>query len=263
MAFHYPIFDKLTAGQTALNVFLRIPHPWSAELVSHLNVDAVTLDLQHGMIGIETMAFMLQALRRDRYPMVRLAATHPSQVMHALDAGARGIICPTVDTRKEAEEFVALCYYPPDGIRSYGPIRANLPARATYLQDYKEEVRTFAQIESKGGLENVEEIASVKNLSGLYLGPFDLSIDLGYRKLADFSDPTFMVHVKRVLAAAKKYNKIAAVHAFGEEDAVMLSKLGFDIVTPADDSGILAQALGEKLGRVSAGLPKGNEGKGY
>lgn len=247
---HYPIFEKWSSGKAAINVFLKIPHAWTAEMISYLDFDAITIDLQHGPLDFPEMISMLQAMNKEKYPMVRLAWNDPAEAMHCLDAGVKGVICPMINNRTEAEQFVNACFYPPVGNRSWGPWRANLPSRATYRQDYHVDVRLFAQIESKAGLENVEDIAATPRLSGLYLGPYDLSIDLGYEKMADFSDPTFMVHVKKVLAAAKKSKILAAVQAYNEDDAAMLAKLGFDMVTPVDESAVMIQAVKEKLARV-------------
>lgn len=246
----YPIFQKWSAGKTAINAFLKIPNAWTAEMISYLDFDAITIDLQHGPLDFPEMVTMLQAMNKEKYPMVRLAWNDPAEAMHCLDAGVKGVICPMINNRAEAEQFVSACFYPPIGNRSWGPWRANLPARATYIKDYHVDVRLFAQIESKAGLENVEDIAATPRLSGLYLGPYDLSIDLGYEKMADFSDPTFMVHVKKVLAAAKQHKILCAVQAYNEDDAAMLAKLGFDMVTPVDESAVMLQAVREKLARV-------------
>ncbi len=257
MAVSYPIFQKWSAGKTTINVFLKIPNAWTAEMISYLDFDAVTIDLQHGPLDFPEMVTMLQAMNKEKYPMVRLAWNDPAEAMHCLDAGVKGVICPMINNKAEAEAFVSACYYPPAGTRSYGPWRANIPARSTYMKDYHEDIRLFAQIESKDGLMNVNEIASTPKLHGLYLGPYDLSIDLGYEKMADFSDPTFMVHVKAVLDAAKKYNLLAAVQAYNEDDAAMLGKMGFNIVTPVDESAVMMQAVKEKLSRVVAKLGGG------
>jgi 4-hydroxy-2-oxoheptanedioate aldolase len=248
----YPIFEKWRTNKATVNVFLRINNSFVAELVSQLDFDAVTLDLQHGLVEIEHSLPMLQAIHKARFPMVRLAANDPAAIMKLLDIGAKGIICPLINTRADAEKLVNSCYYPPIGNRSYGPLRANMPARTTYMQDYKDDIITFAQIETKESLDNLEDIASTKNLSGLYVGPYDLSISLGMSKMADFADPTFMDHIKRVLSVAKKHNLITAIQAYKEEEAAMLANMGFNMVTPIDESAVLVQGVREKLERVKS-----------
>lgn len=248
----FPIFEKWRNNQPTVNIFLRINNSFVAELISQLDFDAVTLDLQHGLVELEHALPMLQAINKEKFPMVRIAANDPAAIMKLLDIGAKGIICPLINTGAEAEKLVQACYYPPKGNRSYGPLRANLPARATYMQDYHHDIVTFAQIETRESLDNLEEIAATKNLSGLYVGPYDLSISLGMAKMADFSDPKFMEHMKRVLAVAKKNNLVTAIQAYKEEEAAMLANMGFNVVTPVDESAALVQAVREKLERVKS-----------
>lgn len=248
----YPIFSKWSKNEPTVNIFLRINNSFVAELISQLDFDAVTLDLQHGLVEIEHSLPMLQAINKEKFPMVRIAANDPAAIMKLLDIGAKGIICPLINTAADAEKLVRSCYYPPKGVRSYGPLRANLPARTTYMQDYDKEIVTFAQIETKESLDNLEEIAATKDLTGLYVGPYDLSISLGMTKMADFSDPKFMEHIKRVLAVAKKNKLITAIQAYKEEEAAMLANMGFNLVTPVDESATLVQGVRGKLERVKS-----------
>lgn len=246
----YPIFQKWKDNKPTVNIFLRINNTYIAELVSNIDFDAVTLDLQHGLVELEHSLPMLQAMKDDKFPMVRIAGNDPAAIMKLLDIGAKGIICPMINTGAECAKFVNSCFYPPRGVRSYGPLRANVPNRATYLQDYHHDLITFAQIETGESLENLEEIAATKNLSGLYVGPYDLSISLGMSKMADFSDPTFMEHIKRVLAVAKKYKLITAIQAYKEDDAAMLANLGYNMVTPMEETAMIVQGITDKLNRV-------------
>jgi 4-hydroxy-2-oxoheptanedioate aldolase len=248
----FPIFEKWAQNKPTVNIFLRINSGYIAELISQLDFDAITLDLQHGLVELEHSLPMLQAIHKEKFPMVRIAANDPAAIMKLLDIGAKGIICPLINTAAEAERFVNACFYPPKGNRSFGPLRANVPARSTYMQDYDHDIVTFAQIETKEALDNLEEIAATKNLSGLYVGPYDLSISLGMSKMADFSDPAFLEHMKRVLAVAKKNKLVTAVQAYKEEDAGMLANMGFNIVTPMEESAVLVQGAREKLERVKS-----------
>ena len=80
--------------------------------------------MQHGVIDYSNAVGMLQAISTTNVvPMARVNWNEPGQIMKILDAGAYGIICPMVSNRKEAENFVKACMYPPNGYRSYGPIR--------------------------------------------------------------------------------------------------------------------------------------------
>jgi 4-hydroxy-2-oxoheptanedioate aldolase len=95
--------------------------------------------------------------------------------MKPLDAGAMGIICPMINSRAEAEEFVPYMRYPPHGQRSFGPTRAAV-AMPGYGMQMNDEALAFAMIETQGGIDNLEEIAATPGLDGIYIGPADLTL---------------------------------------------------------------------------------------
>ena len=116
--------------EMAINAWLTIPSSWSAEIMSHAGFDAITLDMQHGLIDFQTALSMLQAISTtDCVPLARAPWNEPITIMRLLDAGVYGLVCPMVNTRADAEAFVGACRYPPLGFRSFGPIRANVYAR--------------------------------------------------------------------------------------------------------------------------------------
>ena len=114
---------------------------------------------------------MLQAMKAsDATLMARVPWRDPSYIMKALDAGAMGIICPMINNRSEAEEFVSYMRYPPHGQRSFGPTRAAV-AIPGYSVAANEEVLALAMIETADGVENLDEIAATPGLDGIYVGP--------------------------------------------------------------------------------------------
>ncbi len=235
-------------GRTALSAWLGIPSSWTAELISRLGYDAVTIDMQHGLIDFQTALGMLQGIGNSAaVPMVRLPWNDPAIAMKMLDAGALGIICPMVNTGAEAASFVAACRYPPEGIRSFGPTRAAVSAGDDYFRRANDLVLTFAQIETKEGVENIEEIAATEGLSGLYVGPYDLSLSLGCKQVADLADDDLYEAIERVVRAAKKYNRRLAVFAPSPEGAAQLSRMGFQLITQGSDSGLLSEVMAAKL----------------
>jgi 4-hydroxy-2-oxoheptanedioate aldolase len=105
-----------------------------------------------------------------------------------LDAGAVGLICPMIETRAQAEAFVGACYYSRVGYRSYGQIRAGLDREGgAYVAEANDSTLTFAQIETKAGLDNLAEILSVERLSGVYIGTMDLSLSLSLKPPSDLA----------------------------------------------------------------------------
>ena len=100
----------------AVNAWLTIASPYAAEVMGHQGFDAVTVDMQHGMIGFEHAVGMFQALSATAaLPLARVSCNNPALIMQMLDAGAYGIICPMISSAEEARSFVSACRYPPGG----------------------------------------------------------------------------------------------------------------------------------------------------
>jgi 4-hydroxy-2-oxoheptanedioate aldolase len=118
---------KWRAGQQTIGAWLSLANTHSAEMLAHAGFDWLCLDLQHGLLDYTDLLHMLPAISTtDVTPMVRVADNEPWQIMKVLDAGAMGVIVPMVNNRAEAAAAVAACLYPPQGGRSFGPMRAAL-----------------------------------------------------------------------------------------------------------------------------------------
>lgn len=228
-------------GQKANNAWLQIPSGWTAETFAHAGFDSVTIDLQHGMIDYAMAVIMLQAISTSNaVPLARLAWNDPAVIMQLLDAGVYGLICPMINNRAEAEAFVSACRYPPLGMRSFGPARALLYAGDDYLEHANETVLALAMIETAAALENVDDIAAVPGLDGVYIGPSDLSLSLGLKQRADFADPALLAAFDRILEAAARHDRVVGIYAGSPERAAMLGGRGFHLVSIANDMSILA-----------------------
>jgi len=228
------------SGKTAVNGWLTVPTSWSAEILAHAGFDSITIDLQHGLIDYQTALTMLQAVSTtETVPIVRVPWKDPGIVMRLLDAGAYGIICPMIDRGADAEAFVGACRYPPEGYRSYGPIRASIFAGEDYVSHANEAILAFAMIETAEALRNLDDIAGTKGLNGLYVGPYDLSMSLGLPKLADFRNPDLLRALDDVLSSAKEYGLIAGIHCYSPESVAMLSERGFRLITFTNDTALL------------------------
>ena len=170
-------------GEPVLNGWLSIACPFTAEIMAAQGYDALTIDLQHGLVGYETATTMLQAMRASGVaPLVRVPWLDPGAVMRVLDAGAYGVICPMIETAEEAQRLVSFVRYPPTGTRSFGPLRAALTASAGDLADYgahaDDHMLCFAMIETAQAVAHIDEIVTVPGLDGIYIGPADLTLGL-------------------------------------------------------------------------------------
>ena len=251
-------------GKSAINGWLQIPNSFTAELMANQSWDSLTLDMQHGVIDYPDALGMLQAISStDVVPMVRVNWNEPGQITKILDAGAYGIICPMVSNKKEAENFIKACMYPPKGFRSYGPIRGLVYGGGDYADKANEEILKFAMIETKESLENLDEIMSTPGLDGIYIGPADLSLALGKKPSFDKpeGDPIYDV-IMKILDHAQKNKLIAGIQNGEPEYAAKMIKKGFQFVTIGSDQRYLTAASKSALGKLKKDQEK-DLGKGY
>ncbi len=230
-------------GGAAINGWLQIPSSFSAEVMAKQGWDSLTIDLQHGVVDYSNSLQMYQAISTtDVVPMARVNWNEPGQIMKILDAGCYGIICPMVSNREQAEKFVQACIYPPNGYRSYGPIRGLLYGGADYGEHANDEILKLAMIETKEALSNLDEIMSTPNLDGIYIGPSDLSLAIGAKPGFDNPEgsPTY-AEMENILKHAKKNNIVAGIHNVTPEYAEKMIKIGFQFVTVGSDLKFIAE----------------------
>jgi 4-hydroxy-2-oxoheptanedioate aldolase len=241
----------------AINGWLSLPATFLAEVMAHQGWDSLTIDLQHGVIDYESAVGMLQAISTTRtVPLVRIPWLDPGIVMKILDAGAYGVICPMINSAAEAREFVAACRYPPSGIRSCGPIRANIYAGSDYIANANRTIVTMAMIETRSGLDNLEEILSVEGLDAIYVGPSDLSLALGCEPQLDPTETVVVEAIEHVVAQARKKKIVPGIHTGSPAYAQKMIQLGFQFVTVSSDIRLLVAKSSEILhtmGRTPSG----------
>ena len=226
-------------NKQAFNGWLSIPNAFTAEVMTTVGYDSLTIDMQHGLIDYKDMVVMLPSIaERSVTPMVRVPWLDPAAIMKTLDAGAMGIICPMISTRAQAEELVSYMRFPPRGSRSLGPIRARYMLGSDYVQKNHEEVLAFAMIETAEGMDNLDEIVKTPGLDGIYIGPSDLTMSLSNGSLPaglDREEPEMIDAMKRILTAAHGAGIKACLHTGTTDYAIRGLDWGFDLVTHASD----------------------------
>jgi len=224
-------------GRCALNGWLAVPATLSAEAMVRAGWDAVTVDLQHGTADYAGLLSMLPVVEKAGVtPLVRVPWNEPSIIMRALDAGVIGVICPMIETADDARAFVRACLYPPRGARSFGPIRARLVHGDGYAAAANDTVLPIAMIETRGALDNLDEIAAVEGLAALYIGPSDLSSALGHPPGFDRTEPALLSEIARVREAAVRHGLAPCIHCGTPEYAARMAADGFRLVTVGSDA---------------------------
>ena len=255
-----PIRRLWRDGGAAVNGWLAIPTSFSAETMAHQGWDSLTIDMQHGVVDYQAAVAMLTAISTtETTPLVRVPWLDPGIIMKMLDAGAYGVICPMINSAEEARRLVAACRYPPDGQRSFGPIRALLYAGADYATHANDTVFCLAMIETRDGLDNLEEIAAVEGLDGFYVGPSDLSLALGCTPKLDQEEAPVVEAIDRIVRVAKEHGKVAGIHNMTPEYALRMIEKGYSFVTIGSDSRLMVTATQDVLGTMR-GAKKAVEG---
>ena len=141
--------------------------------------DYVGLDTQHTLMDVPTAGRLLHAAPKGGpASLIRVPSNNAADIGKALDAGADGVIVPMVNSGEEARAAVAACRYAPAGVRSFGPMRAGTPFDVDALTA---RVSLFVMVETIEAVGNIEAICATPGLTGVYVGPADLSITLGLR----------------------------------------------------------------------------------
>jgi len=255
---------KWRAGEQTIGAWLSLPNSHTAELLANAGFDWLCIDMQHGLIDYGDIRDMLPAISTtDATPIVRVPGHDSSMIMKVLDAGAMGVIVPLVNSATEAAAAIAACRYPPDGERSFGPIRAALYGGRGYVQEANDEIACIVMIETKEGIANLEQIVSTRGLSGVYVGPADLAYALGLSPPGDTDNPLHMATVSNILAACQEHGVAAGIHASSLEYAQRRIAAGFNFVTLGSDVGFMMRSAAAELAAARGTQKKEREPTGY
>jgi 4-hydroxy-2-oxoheptanedioate aldolase len=211
-------------------------------------------DLRHMLPAISTT---------ETTPLVRVSGNNPAEIMKVLDAGAMGVIVPLVNNRAEAAAAISACRYPPDGTRSFGPIRAALYGGRGYAAEANGQIACIVMIETKEGIEKVEEIVTTPGLGGVYIGPSDLALSIGLPPLGDTDNADHMATVEKILSTCKRHKVPAGIHTGGLDYTKKRLEMGFDFVTLGSDAGFMSRLAAVELAAARGSAQRQTEKTGY
>jgi 4-hydroxy-2-oxoheptanedioate aldolase len=255
---------KWRAGQQTVGGWLSLSNTHTAERLAHAGFDWLCVDLQHGLLDYRDLLHMLPAISTTQTtPFVRVSGNHASEIMKVLDAGAMGVIVPLVNDRNEALAAVSACQYPPEGTRSFGPIRAGLYAGQGYVAQANQEIACIVMIETRAGIENLESIVTTPGLGGVFVGPADLAFALGLPPLGDTEEPEHLGAISHILRVCKECSVPVGIYCSGLEFARKRLEMGFDFVSLNNDSGFMMQAVAQDLAVIRGVVPQASEPTGY
>jgi 4-hydroxy-2-oxoheptanedioate aldolase len=240
----FSLARRLKAGETVHTGWCGLPYPVVAEAIAREGFPAVTVDQQHGLWDTAATLTGIAAIRQGgAAPIVRIPVGDFATVSRTLDFGAEGIIAPMINTVADARAFVAVAKYPPVGERSWGPHRAMMQGgfddQKVYLRDANTLTVTFAMIETRTALANLDAIAATDGIDALFVGPSDLSIALTDGGDVDPHSTAVENELDKIVTAARKAGKIPGLYCANAERAQFAAKRGFRFLAVGSDLGFL------------------------
>jgi 2-dehydro-3-deoxyglucarate aldolase/4-hydroxy-2-oxoheptanedioate aldolase len=246
-----PVKEKLIAGQPAFGAFgWEFLVPGLPQIVKAAGAEFLLIDMEHAGTSYETLKQQVALSRGiDLVPMVRVPANQYHYISRALDLGAMGIMAPMVGSAEEAKHIVSCTRYPPDGRRgaAFGFASDDYIGGSVTEKIKIANARTLVicLIETEEGVRNIDEIAAVPGVDVLWLGHFDLTNFLGIP--AQFDHPKYIDAIDRMVAAARKHNKVLGFMSADDDWSRAYWDKGFRLFAYGVDSMLLQGALSTGL----------------
>lgn len=237
----------ILSGQHQLGLWVSLANSYSAEIVAGSGFDWLVLDTEHSPNDVGSVLSQLQATAAFPVsPIVRPSWNDPVQQKRYLDIGAQTLLIPYVQNEEEAAQAVAGMRYPPHGVRGVGgTMRASGFGRlGNYAQSCEDELCLLVQIETQEGLDNLEKIAAVDGVDGIFIGPADLSASLGH--LGDMKHPEVQSTIEDAIRRIRACGKAPGILTFDEALARRYIELGSLFTAVGMDVAVLARET-EKL----------------
>jgi 2-keto-3-deoxy-L-rhamnonate aldolase RhmA len=229
---------RLIQGETLHGCWLNTGNSLTAEIVGGAGFDWVLIDLEHGAGSEKDVLHQLQALEHTpTAAIVRVESSESQRIHRVLDMGAEGIMCPKIANPDGAMKFVSGLHYPPYGGRGVAKM-----VRATgfgqhftqYYQDSRNNILGIAQIETVEVLDHLDEVAAIEGVDVLFIGPADLSMELGI--FGQFDHPRFTEAIAKTVAAAEKAGKVAGILFFNPAEYIHYHGLGIRFIACGSDA---------------------------
>jgi 4-hydroxy-2-oxoheptanedioate aldolase len=232
----------LAAGKLQIGLWSSLCSHVAAEIISDSGFDWILLDTEHSPNEIPDLLGQLQAMQASKTtPIIRPAWNDAVLAKRCLDIGAQTLLFPYVQNAEEARRAVASTRYPPQGIRGVSvAARASRYGRTPgYLTKANDEICVLVQVETRSAMSEIEAIAAVEGIDGVFIGPSDLAASLGH--VGNPQHPDVQAAIKDAVTRLKKVGKAAGMLTGNEEEARRYIDWGYLFVAVGADVGLLAK----------------------
>ena len=243
--------ERLIKGESLVGIFASLGSEMAAEVLGSSNIDYTLIDMEHAPNDLRNVVNQMQAVKAAGGEcLVRIPVLDHIYAKRLLDAGATTIMFPQINNINDAINAVKAVQYPPNGIRGIaGATRANNFGRENnYVKVADEKICVICQIESLEACKNVKDIASTDGVDLIFVGPGDLSADMGFIKNRNAIEVKEMA--LKVLKDSNECNKPCGIMVSNITEAKEMLQLGFAIVAVTTDLVLLRNAIDE-IGQLS------------
>lgn len=247
---------RVLAGEATVGLWLGLGSIIAAEIIARAGYDWVVADLEHGMAGETELLGQLVAVQgTPTAAVVRVLSSERMRIARVLDLGADGVMIPRLETVAEVREALAWMRFPPAGIRGVaagtrGPGYGTV-AHAD-LHALNERLLGVFQVESASAVEASDDIAAIDGVDVLFVGPADLSHDLGIP--GEMTNPRFTAALDRVAAAAQVHGKAAGILIGGASEVPAYLARGYRFLGIGSDYGLVTTGARTQLAEARRAL---------
>lgn len=241
---HNILKEKLAQGKQPLGTFVGTASPAVVECLGCAGLDFVILDNEHSPVEAETTAAMVRAAElRNVTPLARVREISRPAILKLLDVGVQGLIIPDVRSTEDVRRVVDYAKYAPVGRRGFCPSRKDgwgtdpQCGVLDTMAHFNQETLVIPQCETAEALSDIETIAAMDGVDGIFIGPFDLSISMGMP--GDFENPQFRAALARILSACRAAGKPCLIFAGDGAGAAVRFAQGYDAVAMGLDATLL------------------------
>lgn len=248
----HPINDfkrALVQGHTQLGLWQALGNPYSTDLCAGTGYDWLLIDGEHAPNTVTTILAQLQAMAgHTAAPVVRAAWNDPVELKHLLDIGAQNLLIPMVQDADQARAAVSAVHYPPHGSRGVGTALARAArwgAKTDYLARANDEICLLCQTETIDALSNIEDIAGVEGVDGIFIGPADLAASMGH--IGNPGHPDVIAAIEDAIPRIRAAGVAAGLLQTDIAQAKHYIQLGAQFVAVAVDTVLLRRAATDVL----------------
>ncbi len=242
--------DRVRAGEILMGTLVSLPSAEICELLTHVGYDWLFIDAEHGAFNPQQAQSMLQAAAPTPC-VIRVPEGESIWLNKALDIGAAGVIVPQVHNSAQARKIIKHCKYTPTGDRGIGVGRAHKYGVdfERYLEKANEETAVILQAESAEAVDNIDDIASLKGIDAILIGPNDLSASLG--KPGEIDHPLVQSAINKIIKACQNANVSMGYFGVSAEAVLPYKEKGFSLLTVGVDTIFLIKSAAQTLAEMN------------